>query len=179
MRVMHSALAEPSTTTPERHVVLLGAMGVGKTTIGRALAEALRCCFLDSDVRLTELTGEDGRSIAAAKGVATLHELEARILHDALRESPPAVIAAAASVVDSDSAVAALMGHRCVWLRASDAVVTQRRDAGSHRRSTTIAERRQLVRREPTYSMLSGLHIDTGATDVAGAVAEITEWLGR
>jgi adenylate kinase family enzyme len=39
----------PATTTPARHIHILGASGSGTTTLGRALANAARCSHYDTD----------------------------------------------------------------------------------------------------------------------------------
>jgi shikimate kinase len=174
---MNSTEDESTRATTTWHVVLLGAMGVGKTTIGRALAAELDRPFFDSDEWLVATTGQDGRSLATAEGVVALHQWEAQMVLDTLATSAPGVVAAAASVVDSPAAAAALKPHACVWLRAPEAVTRVRRNAGRHRRSIAPDERTRIARREAMYLALSGLHIDTDVTEVAAAVVEIVEWL--
>ena len=59
-----------------RHIVLIGPMGVGKTTLGRLLADQLSLEFRDSDVWIESMAGRTGAEIAEADGIAELHRLE-------------------------------------------------------------------------------------------------------
>jgi shikimate kinase len=119
-----------------RHVVLVGLMGAGKTTVGRRVAVALGWPFVDGDEELGVADGRDAARIALDDGVAALHAREARILLDALRGADPSVIAAAASVVDDPGCRSALRGPGvfAVRLRASDETLAARGVTGRHRR---------------------------------------------
>lgn len=171
-------MAAPNDTpTTLTHIVLLGRMAVGKTTIGRALAEVLGMPFLDSDTEIAARTGRTGRQIAAADGVATLHRLEREVFVAALTHATPAVVAAAASVVDDPELVALLGDHHCVWLRADDAVLDQRRSSADHRRDLRSHELPTLTRRDAVYSELAALVIDTGRRTLAEAVSAVAaQW---
>jgi len=119
------------------HVVLVGLMGSGKTTLGRVLAARLGRRFVDGDVELERSTGRTAREIAEADGVSALVSLEARVLLDALARSEPTVIAAAASVVDDARCRRALRSPGVVVVRLSARAETlaDRHRSGSHRRS--------------------------------------------
>lgn len=57
-------------------IVLIGMAGVGKSTIGRALAEALKYDFIDLDVYLTERAGKTLQQIIDEQGEVALLDLE-------------------------------------------------------------------------------------------------------
>src|SRR4029453_8618639 len=82
-----------------RHLVLVGLMGVGKTTVGAVVAHRLGRQLVDSDLRIEALTGRTVRQILDADGVAEMRRVEAAALFDALTDAEPRVIAAAAGVV--------------------------------------------------------------------------------
>ena len=63
-----------------RHIVIMGLMGSGKTSVASALAERLGRPLRDSDVDLEVQWQRTGRTIAAEDGIAHLHELEAASL---------------------------------------------------------------------------------------------------
>jgi dephospho-CoA kinase len=81
-------------------VVVLGPMGAGKSTVGQLVSERLGAKMVDSDRVIESEYGRSGRQIAASDGVLALHDIEARVLSDALDAEGDAVIAPAASAVE-------------------------------------------------------------------------------
>jgi shikimate kinase len=82
-----------------RHVVLIGMMGAGKTTVGARLARALDRPFVDSDVQVEQRTARTVREIFDTDGEAAYRQLEAEALASALASEEPSVIAAAGGTV--------------------------------------------------------------------------------
>lgn len=143
------------------HIVLVGLMGAGKTEAGQRLAHALGRRFVDSDAAVEARTGRTARQLAEEEGIASLHDVECDVLREALANPEPAVVAAAASVVESGACLAALADHFVIWLDAPDPVLAARLAAGPHRRYlgsdplTVLAEQRD--RRAPRYARLAAL----------------------
>jgi shikimate kinase len=118
-----------------RHLVLVGLMGVGKSTVGRILAERLGCELVDSDVRIEALTGRTVKQILAEGGVVELRRRESDALFHALGDPEPSVIAAAGGVVldphdrkrlgDADADI--------VWLTGDPALLAPRTATRDHR----------------------------------------------
>lgn len=110
------------------HIVLVGLMGSGKTTVGAALAAALGVPHRDSDADIEREHGLTGRVVAARDGIDALHALEARHLQDALDRPGTTVISAAASTLDDPDCRAAMRDprHLVVWLDASPAALAAR-----------------------------------------------------
>lgn len=168
-------------TESSAHIVLVGGMGVGKTSTGRALAARLDRPFLDSDDHVMAASGVTGREMAAQRGVGALHQLEAEHLLAALADEVPAVIAAAASVVDGDRCVEALRTADVVWLRATPDTAIQRMEQGGHRRDlgpdVTEAVTALADRRAPRYEAVADLIVDTDDVSLEGVVTQIQAWL--
>jgi len=146
--------------------VLVGLMGVGKTTVGRPLAEAHDRPFIDSDEQLQVMTGMTARAIAETRGTAALHELEVAALANALIAPRPSVIAAAAAVVDDDATGALLAGRAVViWLDATASVAATRAATGANRPGAhdeeTLSGQRE--RRAPRYAALADIVVDASA----------------
>lgn len=118
-----------------RHLVLVGLMGAGKTTVGRVLAQRLRRQFYDSDLMIEARTGRTVREIFAVDGEEAFRRLETLVLVDALAAEEKAVIAAAGGIVLSIENRQALRaaGARVVWLRADPEILVERVKSGSHR----------------------------------------------
>lgn len=119
----------------ERHLVLVGMMGAGKSTVGRIVAERLGRRLVDSDECIEERTGRTVREIFATDGEPAFRRLETDALRDALAEDEPVVIAAAGGVVLSDANRAMLRtaDARVIWLSADPTVLLERVRSGMHR----------------------------------------------
>lgn len=64
-------------------IFLIGYMGAGKTTLGRALAKELNIQFLDLDSYIEERLCKSVSQIFAEKGEAGFRDIERRMLHEA------------------------------------------------------------------------------------------------
>jgi shikimate kinase len=117
------------------HLVLVGLMGSGKSTVGRIVAARLHRPFYDSDEMVEARTGRTVREIFESDGEAAYRPLETDALLDALASSEPAVIAAAGGVVLAPVNRAALRERagRVVWLRASPELLVGRAMRQDHR----------------------------------------------
>ena len=64
-------------------VFLIGYMGAGKTTLGKAFARALGLTFVDLDWYLEERFHKTVRQLLSERGEEGFRELERRMLHEA------------------------------------------------------------------------------------------------
>ena len=110
------------------HLVLVGMMGTGKTTVGTVLAQRLGRPLIDSDAEVEARTGRTVREIFETDGEAAYRALETEALVDALASPVPAVIAAAGGVVLAERNRRALKEQAglVIWLRADPAVLAGR-----------------------------------------------------
>lgn len=116
-----------------RHLVILGQMGSGKTTVGELVAATLGRQFHDNDTALTARTGSTAAEIQTELGRERLHALERQVVDELLAAQEPTVIAAPASIVLG-------MPHRALqeraftaWLLVSPSLLAQRVATSSHR----------------------------------------------
>jgi shikimate kinase len=86
---------------PARHLVLVGPMGAGKTSIGRRLAARLQLRFADVDEEIERHAGSRVTTIFACEGEAGFRAREGAMLAELLRGAP-AVIATGGGVVLSE-----------------------------------------------------------------------------
>lgn len=174
---------EETTGHDVRHVVLVGAMGVGKTTLGTALASRLGMGFLDSDVEIESCHGRTGAVIARDDGVPALHEIELAVFTEMASSGESTVIAPAASVADTDEGRRLLDEHITVWIHVPPEVARERRDSGNHRRPVDFAE--QQTRDESRRRWLENLadfEVDNNRAlelVIEEVVAKVTERLGN
>lgn len=164
------------------HIVLVGLMGVGKSSVGRALARETRRPFVDTD---TLIESSEGRSIAdifRADGEAAFREIECRTLGHVLSSSEPSVIATGGGVVETEACRTMLRearnaGAQVVWLSASVDTMVER-TSRSNNRPLLEGDRRAVLealvaRRRDLYRGASDLKIDTDGKAVARIVREV------
>lgn len=169
-----------------RHVVLVGMMGVGKSTVGRALARALGRPFRDSD---DEVVARTGRSVAElfAEGEPAFREVEADVMADLLDDDEPLVIAAAGgSVLARATRRRVRDAGTVVWLSAPIDTLVDRTATGTHRPALaddpvgTLA--RLSAERAALYEEVADLRVDATAPvgDVVDAILDaLVERAGR
>ena len=79
--------AEVTLPTTLRHIVLMGFMGAGKTTVGRMLADSLGWEFLDLDAHIEQRAGATVPELFARDGEPKFRRLESTALANALSHS--------------------------------------------------------------------------------------------
>jgi len=119
----------------DSHIVLVGMMGAGKSSVGRALARRLDRALLDSDEMVEEREGRTVREIWSDDGEPAFRKLEAAVLADAIAAPTPSIVAAAGGVVLSEANRAVLKGDgaHVVWLLADVELLLDRVRNGMHR----------------------------------------------
>lgn len=96
-------------------VVLVGPMGVGKSTVGQLLAERLGVVYRDTD---DDIVAEQGRSIAEIfvdEGEPAFRAIEKRAVHRALAEHDGVLALGGGAILDEDTR-ALLAGQRVAYL---------------------------------------------------------------
>jgi shikimate kinase len=167
------------------HIVVVGLMGTGKSTVGAIIARRLGWPLRDSDIEIEAATGRTVRELRDEIGVDSMHELEARQLLDALAAPGPSVVAPAASIVDVETCRAALLerGTAVVFLTASPEVAAARFKRGAHRPwygadpEAFLAE--QSITRTPLFRSLDPIELGTDGRSPAeiaeAAISALTE----
>ena len=159
-------------------VVLVGMMGVGKTTVGSGVAAALGSTFVDTDAEVERRTG---RTIAElfADGEPSFRAIEAEVIADLLAGADPCVIAAAGgSVLDPSTRRAMTDEATVVWLRAPVDQDVDRVAGSGHRPALADDPRGTLERmrddREALYSEVADIVIDSSipVDDVVAAIVD-------
>jgi shikimate kinase len=162
---------------PLRVVLLVGMMGVGKSSVGRATARILGWPYVDNDDQVRELAGIVAPDVASRLGVEALHRYEREALDAVLAHPGPIVASAAGSVVDDvawrDQAGPDVL---VVWLRGRPETLLARIGAGASRRadarSTTWTEA-TLARREPAFAAIAGLVLDVDERSIDECAAAL------
>ncbi len=162
-----------------KHLVLMGLMGSGKTSVATIVARRLGVPMVDSDASIEAATHETARQLAQHQGADALHEREARQLLTALESSAPSVIAAAASTIEDERCRRTLASADVVYLRVEASELVERFSSAAHRPdfgrpiADLLAE--QYAKRDPLFRAAATLVLDEGSktpTELAEAVIE-------
>lgn len=160
-----------------RTVVLIGPMGVGKTTVGKKLANALSVPFIDTDALVVAEHGEIS-SIFENQGEPAFRAFEEEAVAKSL--TLPAVVATGGGAVLSETTRELLKNCAVVYLSTD----------GKHISSRLKHGKRPLVKngyddwiriyeeRKPIYESLANITVDTSGRTLSSTIQEIKEKLG-
>lgn len=162
-------------------VVLVGPMGVGKTTVGELLAQRLGTTCRDTDADIVEAEGRPIADIFVEDGEEYFRELEAQAVRAALAEHRGVLALGGGAVLDEDTR-GLLTGLPVVFLDMDVAEAVRRVGLDAARPLLAVNPRRQwrelMEARRPLYTEVSRAVVGTeGRTpeDVADAVLDALE----
>jgi len=118
---------------PERSIVLVGLMGVGKSTVGRRLARRLGLPFVDSDEEIERAADHEIREIFDRFGEASFRDGERRVLRRLIEGERKVIATGGGAFMDKETR--ALILDRCVavWLEAGIETLAERVAQRGHR----------------------------------------------
>lgn len=163
-------------------VLLLGMMGSGKSSVGRALAARTGWPFIDNDALVERATGLTARELLRDRGEAAMRAAESQALRTGLSIPAPAIVATAAgTILRPEDRHRMDDGGLVVWLHAPVEVLAERAAGATHRPwldDDPIAWfTRTIEERAPLYRAVADLEIDTGMTDPDAAAEQVLERL--
>ena len=166
-------------------VVLVGAMGAGKTTVGRLLADRWGAGFRDTDEDIEIRAGKPVADIFVEDGEPAFRELEKAAVASALAEHD-GVLALGGGAVMAEQTRALLTGHPVVFLRVGLSDAASRVGLGVSRPlllGNVRGKVKQLLdERTPVYEAVAVHTVDTdGRTpdEVADAVEAALQGVAR
>lgn len=158
--------------------MLVGPMGVGKTTIGKKLAKSLSLDFCDTDAIFVSHHGAIDKFFAE-HGEEKFRQLETEALREAVAN--PGVVATGGGAVLSKDSKELLSGTTVVYLSTDGKHIASRLAHGNRPllKNGMADWRRIYDSRKSTYEAVADLTIDTSNHPLATTVAQIREGLGR
>ncbi len=164
-----------------RHVVLVGFMATGKTTVGRACARVGRIRFVDTDAEVERTAGKRIPAIFESEGEAAFRKKETAVLRGLLEARNPRVIATGGGIVTIEENLPLLkrLGF-VVWLDADQDDIVRRASRKRNRPllltknpAATVAE--LLEERRPLYERAADLKITTTGLTLDEVVTGVLE----
>lgn len=166
-----------------RPIVLVGLMGVGKTTVGRRLAGRLRLPFVDADHEIEAAADMSVAEIFERFGEAYFRDGERRVIRRLVDGSPKVIATGGGAFVDADTRALILAQAIAVWLDADPDVLAERvrrRDTRPLLRGrdprTVLADLARV--RNPLYA-LAPVRVASHKAPHERTVAAILEAIGR
>jgi shikimate kinase len=168
-----------------RPVVLVGLMGVGKSTVGRKLASRMARDFVDADDAIAEAAGRSIPEIFENFGEAHFRDGERRVIARLIDESHGVIATGGGAFVDPTTRALILERGIAVWIDCDVDTLVERTARRNTRPLLKNGDPREILtrlaqEREPFYAQA---HIrvvsETGPHgDTASAIIEaIDQWL--
>ena len=146
-------------------ITLTGFMGGGKTTVGRLLADALGCPFMDLDDLIVKKAGKSIPDIFAQDGEPAFRQLEAQVLRKTVEKyaESTAVLALGGGAVLAPASAALLHEKTvCIYLRATlDTLLSRLAGETAGRPWADDSRALRLAEREPVYEKTAHVIMDT------------------
>jgi shikimate kinase len=142
-----------------RSIVLVGMMGVGKSSVGRRLAARLAIPFTDADSEIEKAAGMSIAEIFARHGEPYFRSGEARVIARLLEGGPQVLATGGGAFMNADTRALIKVKGISVWLSAEFEVLLRRTSKRRSERPLLHTDdpaetlRELLAEREPTYAL--------------------------
>lgn len=167
------------------NIVLIGPMGVGKTSIGKAFAKSIGWDFYDSDEIVEERAGVDLLWIYDLEGEDGFRKREQKVIADLVKEHNIVLATGGSTVATKENRNAIAKNSFIIYLRTSldDQLV---RTGYSKKRplSSEVEERRKILKHlrkeyEPLYEELADIIYDTDHKSARVAIMDLVRLMQK
>jgi shikimate kinase len=167
-----------------RNIFLVGMMGAGKTTVGRALAKRMQMGFVDTDKVLVERTGVPVATIFEIEGEEGFRRRESLILTELAAESDCVIATGGGAILAADNRDVMRRNGTVVYLRARVEHLWERTRHDSSRPLLATADPRAtltrlLEERDPLYREAAHVVVDTGMQSASTLAGRVMTALGE
>jgi shikimate kinase len=164
----------------DRPIVLVGLMGVGKSTVGRRLAKRLGLPFVDSDAAIEDAAGLSAAEVFERYGEQDFRDGERRLVARLVDEGDVRVISTGGGAYVDPNTRALLNGRAItIWLDAPVEILTERTSRRDTRAELRNGDRKETLERlgnewRELYEQ-AHIHVKSGT----GAHKEVVESILR
>lgn len=165
----------------DRSIVLVGMMGVGKSTIGKLLAGKLGLSFVDSDEEIEKAAGMPISEIFDRFGEPGFRDGERRVIARLIAEGPKVIATGGGAFINDDTRQLIKEKCRSVWIDADLDVLIERVSRRSNRPLLVGKDPRDVLtdlaaKRTPFYAE-ADIHVRSDSGPHARTVNQIMEAL--
>ncbi len=170
----------------DRPIILVGLMGVGKSTVGRRLAAVLGYGFVDADDAIEEAAQRSIAEIFEEFGEAYFRDGERRVIGRLMEDRSGVIATGGGAFIDAETRALILDRGIAVWIDCAIETLVDRTSRRDHRPLLKTGDPREILTRlhtdrEPFYAQShvrvrsdNGPHTDT----VRAILSGIKDWLG-
>ena len=141
----------------QKILLLVGMMGVGKTSLGRVLAKRLGIPFVDSDKEIEKSTGFSVSDLFARYGEEEFVKGEEKIMARLLQGSPCVLSSGGGAFLSPKTRQLAKTTAVSIWLKAGADVLSDRTEGRTHRPLVPAMDNKKIIEnlvseRYPVYA---------------------------
>ena len=138
-------------------ILLVGMMGVGKTSLGRILSRKLQLPFFDSDKDIEKSTGFLINELFSKCGMEEFRLGEERVMERLLNGEPCVLSSGGGAFLSEKTRKLASQKAISIWIKASSDVISRRTQGRTHRPLVPAADNQKTIERlvherYPVYS---------------------------
>ena len=149
----------------KKNLVLIGFMGTGKSSVGKALAKRTGRALIDVDQRIEEKEKRRIADIFEKDGEVAFRRLEKDAIREAAKSSGAIITTGGGAVIDPENLSILKVGGVLVALEASPETIFQRVKDSRHRpllkKGDLLAEIKKLLETRKPYYAKADLFFDT------------------
>lgn len=162
-------------------IVLVGMMGVGKSTVGRRLAARLGLAFVDADEEIEKAAGMSIADMFEAYGEAHFRDGERRVIARLIDGAPKVIATGGGAFMQADTRALILDHALAIWLDADIDILVDRVSRREGRpllkgRDPRVVLTELAAVRNPVYA-LAPIHIKSVSAPHDATVEKILEAL--
>ncbi len=166
----------------KNNIFLIGPMGAGKSTIGRALAKELHCDFYDSDQVIEQRTGADLAWIFDIEGEEGFRKREQQVIEELTQLQGIVLATGGGAIIMTENRNALAARGTVIYLKTSLDMQYKRTKRAAKRPLLQTENVKQTIdklwkQREPLYNEIADLSFDTDSLSLRAIVNEIDKLL--
>jgi shikimate kinase len=167
-----------------QNVFLVGLMGAGKTTVGKALAKNLGMTFFDTDLEIEKRSGVRIATIFEMEGEIGFRKREKAMIEELTDKSNIVLATGGGAVLDPSNRAILKKRGEVIYLRASVPDLVQRTKFDRNRpllqnTNPQVKLEELFLMRDPLYREVAHHIVDTGNQPVAIIIQKIETLLGK
>jgi len=161
------------------NIALIGFMGVGKTAVGKVLAEKLGRKFVELDSLIEQKAGKPIPEIFHQDGEIVFRELEIEVTKEVAKDKDLVIACGGGVVLNKINIDRLRQQSRIVYLTASPEVILNRVAGEAGQRpllevdNPTLTIREMLGFRSPFYERSADITIDTSKLDIDSVAEQV------